>query len=349
MSDINKQQDRIVFLDGLRGVAILLVILFHAYVRWPSVVPYGNRFATFPVFKSGNLGVELFFLISGFVILMSLEKSISFTSFIYKRWLRLFPAMFIATMLVFATAYLLPERPLGKPTFFSIVPGLLFIEPSWIRTITGIQFNPLEGSFWSLFVEVKFYFIFGLSYFFLNRNQAILLLVLLFLFAVLMKYYPVKYAREFSIALSLQYFGWFASGCLAYVFFAARQLKYLLFAILVAFVGIATHEGDADTVIFSMFIFLLFILPVYFKNIRPLLANRFLLFAGFISYPLYLIHENSMIAMIVKLGAKTSIIPDLMLPLIPVALLFFVAYIISAWLEPQCRKWITAIAGTKKN
>ncbi|NRB64450.1 MAG: acyltransferase family protein, partial [Saprospiraceae bacterium] len=58
-------QSRLNFLDGLRGVAILLVIAFHAYSRWPHFVPYGDAYQNFPLFKLGWGGVELFFLISG--------------------------------------------------------------------------------------------------------------------------------------------------------------------------------------------------------------------------------------------------------------------------------------------
>lgn len=75
---------RINFLDGFRGMAILLVILFHAFTAWSGIVPYGERFANFFLFKEGFLGVQLFFMISGFVILMSLQKSNSFMEFMYK-------------------------------------------------------------------------------------------------------------------------------------------------------------------------------------------------------------------------------------------------------------------------
>ena len=53
--------NRIQFLDGLRGIAILLVICFHSYTRWPKFVPYGHQFSDFYLFKYGYLGVQLFF------------------------------------------------------------------------------------------------------------------------------------------------------------------------------------------------------------------------------------------------------------------------------------------------
>lgn len=60
---------RLHFLDGLRGIAILLVILFHAYSdTWNEFLPYHNQYHDFFIFKYGNYGVQLFFLISGFVL-----------------------------------------------------------------------------------------------------------------------------------------------------------------------------------------------------------------------------------------------------------------------------------------
>ena len=77
---------RIKYLDGLRGIAILLVILYHAFGGngYNGVIHYGDSFSNILFFKFGYLGVQLFFLISGFVILMTLEKSKSFIHFMYK-------------------------------------------------------------------------------------------------------------------------------------------------------------------------------------------------------------------------------------------------------------------------
>lgn len=71
------EMQRIKFLDGLRGSAILLVVFYHAYARYPDVVPYlTNTYREFPLFKYGYWGVQLFFLISGFVILMSIVDKV---------------------------------------------------------------------------------------------------------------------------------------------------------------------------------------------------------------------------------------------------------------------------------
>ena len=174
--------NRIKFLDGLRGIAILLVVLYHAYTRWGVILPYKNKFSEIFVFKYGYLGVELFFLISGFVILMSLEKCSSFPQFIYKRWVRLFPGMLVATIIIFFSASFFIERPLGIPKSESIISGLLFVEPSWINLLFGTHLSSLEGSFWSLFVEFKFYVLFGLAYFLYKKERSIFVLLFIFIF-----------------------------------------------------------------------------------------------------------------------------------------------------------------------
>lgn len=90
---------RIEYLDGLRGIAIIAVVMFHGYVAFPDTLPFGDRFAVIPL-RLGWQGVQLFFLISGFVILMSLEACNDVASFVARRWLRLFPAMLICSCFI---------------------------------------------------------------------------------------------------------------------------------------------------------------------------------------------------------------------------------------------------------
>ena len=238
--------ERIKYLDGLRGIAILLVIVYHAFGGngYNGVIHYGGSFSDILFFKFGYLGVQLFFLISGFVILMTLEKSKSFIHFMYKRWLRLFPAMLIATILIYTTARIFYERPAGIPNIYSVIPGLIFINPNVLEKITNIHFPIMEGAFWSLYVEMFFYVVFGLSYFLFRERKAIILLFCLFLYSVVGLFYPLKLSMLFI------HFGWFTIGCLSYIYLIKNRsqnklILYLSLALSLACL-IVTYKVSID-------------------------------------------------------------------------------------------------------
>ena len=75
------RQDHQVPLDGLRGIAITLVVLFHIFARPQELTPWLAEYASLWPVKYGFLGVELFFLISGFLIAKPLESSRSLIHF----------------------------------------------------------------------------------------------------------------------------------------------------------------------------------------------------------------------------------------------------------------------------
>ena len=340
---------RIKYLDGLRGIAILLVILYHAYGvdGYENAFHYNHKFSAFPIFKYGFLGVELFFLISGFVILMTLEKSKNFINFIYKRWIRLFPAMLIATILSYTTVSIFYERPLGHPNICSVIPGLVFIEPTLLGKLFNYEFIKLEGSFWSLYVEMLFYIIFGLGYFIFKRRNALLFLFFLYIYAIIGLYYPLKASNLFI------HFGWFTSGCLAYLYTTEnRNRKYLLISIIIFAISLySTYVFYSNTeqtfpiieyLIFAILIIFLFFIPILFEKSRSIIGNRLFLFIGFISYPLYLIHENLLVSGITKLQ-KYTIIPEFLLPIFPILLLILIAYVITKKIEPFTKKLIVTI------
>jgi peptidoglycan/LPS O-acetylase OafA/YrhL len=339
--------NRIRFLDGFRGIAIILVLLFHAFAGWPNVVPYGNRFSSVVLFKYGWFGVELFFMISGFVILMTLEKCANFQTFMKKRWLRLFPAMLIVTVVVYLSRHFFYERPAGIPQLRDIFPGLLFIEPSWIGGLFSWDQGVLEGAFWSLFVEVKFYLIFGILYYILGKQRAIIGIGLCYFISLIVgiiikicNLYLLESLKSIlNDSFSFEYFGWFFVGAMLYELYNCHERKRLSIVIVVAIICSMriSMSHEISLILISLLISGIFISTVYFKAIQNIIANRFLIFFGFISYPLYLIHENMMISLIVKMKRNIVFIPDILLPLVPIAFLSGIAFIISRYCEPKLK------------
>lgn len=302
--------NRIDYLDGHRGVAILLVIFYHAFNRWAEITPYQDIYANFPLFKFGFLGVQLFFLLSGFVILMTLEKCTTVRGFIYQRWLRLFPAMLICSVIIFASSGFFYERPLGDPLAKNIIPGLLFIEPYILTTLTGINFQSLEGTFWSLYVEFKFYIIAAILYFIIGSHRLVITLffcLLAWFFSFILVQYTesklINYAHSVFDLLSFEYFGWFSAGSAFYLAKKNNDSRWYIFALLTCLVSsvILAYRGESIALFIAIItLSLFFTISLVNPFVQRVLSTKFLLFFGFISYPLYLLHENLMVALILK-------------------------------------------------
>lgn len=137
-------RDRIQGLDGLRAIAVIMVICFHT---WPE---------TFP---GGGFGVQIFFVLSGFLITTLLLKEMRVHGRLYlwkfylRRILRLFPALY-AVLALTATAYLLWAPEWMGPR---VIVSTATYTGNWSRAL-GQGLGPL-GHTWSLATEEQFYLI----------------------------------------------------------------------------------------------------------------------------------------------------------------------------------------------
>ena len=340
-------QHRIRYLDGFRGLAILLVFGFHVFRRYPEQMPYGDAFAEFPLFRFGDLGVQLFFLISGFVILMTLEACRGPGEFVYRRWLRLFPGMLLCSLLVFFSAGLFTDRPRGVPEFANLLPGLVFIEPYWLGVATGQDIRVLEGVFWSLYVEVKFY-LFATLFFFVIGSRAFVILLGLCLLAWMTSAAfaesdagPLNLLHALSDAAGFRYYGWFSAGAACYLYHRSGMRSWLVFAAAMAVASAFSYgHGSATGVAAALTVAAVFGAVVVSPRLQQLTANRVLLFFGFISYPFYLIHENMAISTIIQLGRASPTTPELLYPGAALALVTVLAFVVARYGEQALRRAI---------
>jgi peptidoglycan/LPS O-acetylase OafA/YrhL len=345
---------RIKYIDGLRGIAILLVVLYHAYVRWPDLVITSDTTKTFPILALGWLGVQLFFLISGFVVAMTLEKCTGFWQFMGRRWLRLFPAMLLCSALVFATAPFFPHRPGGSPQLTDCIPGLTLVTNFAWNSIPGVEIRLLENAFWSLFVEVHFYIVFGAFYFLAGIRKAALIISGIFCLAVISYVVLPKEGidqgptlRLAISALGFKHFGWFATGIFFYLYKANNgETKSLILAVIIgAMSALATKggtTGTALTIVGALAALLLFALPLLNKHAAMVLSSKPLTIVGFLSYPLYLIHENMMVSTIVSIQSSFPQIPVSLVPLVPISGVSVIAYIVAQYAERPIRNLLAS-------
>ena len=164
-------QSKIDVIQGLRGVSVISVMLFHLAPE---------------IFTLGYLGVDIFFVISGFVITKSISENIqkgtfSLQSFYARRILRLYPALlifiFISIFLIFFLTIIDTNFKIYLRTAIS---SLIGISNFYLISINNDYFNPVdENPFvhtWSLAVEEQFYLfypiflLFVLNYFYKKKN-----------------------------------------------------------------------------------------------------------------------------------------------------------------------------------
>jgi peptidoglycan/LPS O-acetylase OafA/YrhL len=167
---------RLLVLDAFRALAALYVVAFHFLYRWSEGVAESaltHDVSAMPgrgLVAAGFLGVEFFFLISGFVIALTLQRCNSFGSFAWRRATRLVPAMLLCAV---ATLLLMPVigvAPFTAVETVDLLPSLLFLDPWLVNRLTGLDTAWVSGVYWSLFEEVKFYALAATLYFLFGRR-----------------------------------------------------------------------------------------------------------------------------------------------------------------------------------
>ncbi len=172
-------ENKIVFANQLRGVAALIVLIWHFYCvffQYPEAVVDLLGIKTYSISASpfislvlneikilnlGQLGVAIFFLISGFVIPFSLKRY-SIKAFATNRFFRLFPTYLVCLCLGIFVLYLIGSN-LQFVTMKSFFAHIFFVR-DWF-------FYPqIDGLVWTLEVEVKFYFISAFIYWAFSKN-----------------------------------------------------------------------------------------------------------------------------------------------------------------------------------
>lgn len=275
-------KNRIIELDALRGVAALLVVLFHYTTKYASIYGIEYTVSVFN-FSYGHYGVDLFFIISGFVIFLTLQKCKNGFYFVYNRVARLYPTFWVSLIITFsATTLFAPERL--QRTFEEFLVNL-----SMIPSLMGYRF--IDGVYWSLVPEIFFY-AFMLLVFLFKKLDKIELIGFFWLLIMLVNSIFIKKFENldfFTTILNLQYGMLFLIGINFFKIYnkESNWVNHLQIALSVLVAFYVNQKQEYLLILFLLIIvFYLFVYDkLFFIKIKPLL------FIGKISYSLYLVHQ----------------------------------------------------------
>jgi len=295
--DIIKNQNRISIIDGFRAIAIISVVLYHYFYRWnDSVYPYfaGNYF------HYGFKGVPFFFMISGFVICYTLENTLNFASFWKKRFIRLFPSMFIASILTFGFLLLFDYNNIFEDNYFrNLLTSLTFLPPNLFNWLFNSKnhFGYLNHDYWSLWTEIQFYFISSVIYFLnklnFRRNFIIFCFIIFIANEALIFSNCIKIGilEKITNLFNLtNYIAFFLSGALFYFIYSDRKFVKTYIGLLMILFFILNYSLNSEILVSSTIMFVLFFGFIYYPKFLKFLESKFIIKIGISSYFLYLIH-----------------------------------------------------------
>lgn len=342
------QNKRIEVLDSFRGIAIIMVILFHFFSRWTSLYPYQNQY---DFYGYGKFGVHFFFMISGFVIFFTLEKTESLSQFWFNRLIRLFPSMLFASLITYLF-FTLFDNDLLFPSshyFRNVLVSLTFIQPDLIASLMGykIDLDYVSGSYWSLWLEIQFYVLASFMYFlFKNKFHMyffITALVLVFLNFLLSHIYIQNHIihkfRAFRSIFNLpEALPFFCMGAIFYIFYEnnLKQIRNslsdkIIFIFFLFFLIFINYLDLKKLALIVLFVFL-FLLMIYCPNRISFLNNKILNTIGVSSYFLYLIHENIGVFLIHKNFLDFDL-PSFFVPIFYVIILIICSFVFTKYIE----------------
>jgi len=160
MLETPRERDR--FIDTWRAIAIILVAYWHYVDRLPQEVLYGERAPSLPM-QFGYLGVEIFFVISAFLVAPAAAQAPSLAAFLARRISRIWPLFVVASCFVFAVSLFVPAPVVATgPQHFDASGRTLADLIGSIFLLKDLGFEWVDGAYWSILVEVKFYILLAL-------------------------------------------------------------------------------------------------------------------------------------------------------------------------------------------
>lgn len=274
---------RIKELDALRGIAALAVVFYHFTTRYNQI--FNKEFIC--NFSFGWLGVPVFFILSGFVIYLTVNKSKTSLSFFKKRFLRLYPTYWICLILTLIIECF-SSLSINKLSLTNVLVNFTMFQELF-------NINNLDGAYWSLFPELMFYLIMGFLMFFKKQNAYYIYNGVLLFIGILYLIWPNVIFEKLIV---IHYILLFMIGIAFYrIYNGIRNNIDFILIVMNWLVGTKLYyQSNQSIPLLLLYCAFLAIIGIYFlfiyKKLEFLSRSKILMFLGYISYALYLIHQN---------------------------------------------------------
>jgi peptidoglycan/LPS O-acetylase OafA/YrhL len=343
---------RLVVLDGLRFVAATMVVMYH-YVGVPNAkiglqgkteaLAWGESAAKVfphPIYQAatfGWTGVELFFMISGFVICMS-GWGRKPAAFFISRVVRLVPAYWAATIVTGGVLIAFPRLTAG------VHPGEVLTNLTMVQSAYNVP--NLDPAYWTLFVELMFYLAFGLVAVWGITYRRMVTFCVVWSVASIVA--AASHNEVLNMLASPAYSPYFVAGIACFLIYRFGG-NLLLWAILVYSWLIALNlphtnpPWQVSVTVTAFFVIMSLVATHKLDAIRW----RWLTVAGALTYPLYLLHQD--IGFTVFSYLRDDIPPLLLVVITFIAILglaWLIHRVVERPLAPLLRAKLTAAVGT---
>jgi peptidoglycan/LPS O-acetylase OafA/YrhL len=320
---------RFQFIDGLRGIAALSVVLFHIHLAIKKHTAYALPFFLEEVFFTGYLGIQIFFVLSGFVIAYSVRNASNdlsfFSRFFIRRSLRLDPPYWVVIILTLLLAGI-AGLTFKSGTEFPFSGTQIFYNLIYLPDL--MQVPLIIPVAWTLCVEFQFYLVFALlilmiQYTGLNKRMALVLWGVLSLFSILQNT-PWAVIHLKPVTFIPHWYSFFL-GCTVCWAMLDKKIRAFLWINYLIVLSLSFWTSTPHAAV-SLATALLIDGVSLVGGLHRVLKERFFQYTGRLSYSLYLIHWP--IGMkLVDLGYKMG--GDLMASPAAVALLFIFTLLVT--------------------
>ena len=334
------KSDRLYHLDLIRFIAALYVVFYHYCFR--GYAKDGLSILEFKPLESfskyGYLGVDLFFIISGFVILMSVRNS-NLIDFCISRFTRLYPAFWFCVVI---SAIVIA---LFGGSVFNITLNQVLFNLTMFNGFFGVEH--VDGVYWSLVIELKFYILIGIILFFKKLKYIKFLGYLLLAISILQLIIPFAGAPKFlQVIYYVTFARWnpyFVAGMFFFLMKSEKNIIKNIIPVIIAYgvslryailtVNFRNEEygyGFSNEVV--ILLITIFFISTFLISTGKLqfLNKRVFMSLGVLTYPLYLLHQNIGYIIFNNFGNTVN---KWVLLILVIAIMLVASYLISKKIE----------------